>query len=139
MFNTCEVAIEFEFGDVAGQYMTLEVSNNHSTTIVIPENPRYSTSISLPTKLTLTTGNKNPRYHTIIEDGKIVEDVYVKIISVTLDGQHLNENFLHKKITINADDGNSHVTSYFGFNGKVDLDFSEDNVFIQYLMLNADV
>jgi len=139
MFNKCEIEIEFEFGSVNGEYMNVEIVNGNNTTVVIPENRRYRAAITLPTRLSITTSGKNPRYHTVLRNGEIVEDMFVKITKFTIDKQPLNEIFLHKKITLSALDGSKHTTNYFGFNGTADIDFLEDNVFIQYVMLNTDV
>ena len=136
-FNSCKIEIDFEFGSCHGDLMTVEIINGNHVETIDPNNPTYKSEIYLPTRLEIRTSGKRMDYHTRLENGEIVEDMYVKIQNVRLDGLPLNQNFLNKKITLVDENKQSHTTNYFGFNGSVNLNFDEDNVFIQYVLLNT--
>jgi hypothetical protein len=90
----------------------------------------------LPENVVIKTSGKNLKYDTKMNSkGEIIEDLYVKIESISLDGFPLGERYIHQLITINTDDGNHVSTSYLGFNGEVVLEFAEDNAFFQVLKI----
>jgi len=136
-FNSCEIEIDFEFGSCHGDFMTVEIINGNHVETVHPDNPHYKSEINLPCNLVIRTSGKKMGYHTKLEDGEIVEDMYAKIVDVKFDGMLLNETFKSRKVALVDENNQTHTTSYFGFNGNVRLDFPEDNVFIQYLLLNS--
>ncbi len=138
--NTCKLGLEFEFGTVQGRHMLVEVIHSDAINRVSPESDgqaKLQLDICLPTKVTLKFSGKNANTDTIVDDqGKITADVYVKIVKIDFDGFELNEIFMHKKIKLHTEDNTKVVTSYIGFNGSVDLEFTESDVFKQYLLCN---
>lgn len=137
-FNTCKLELEFEFGDCRGDYFRVQINNGDSVKDVDYFNPFYSTMIELPATLKITTSGKNHKIHTIVKDGEIVEDMYVKVNKLKLDGLAIGNTFYHKKLTLTTIDNQEHTTNYFGFNGTCTIDFVHSNVFTQFLSLNTD-
>lgn len=138
--NKCKIGFEFEFGLVEGRHMTLEVSHGQESTVVLPGHDcksKLQFDITLPTQITFKFYGKNSNTDTVVDsEGKITADVYIKIVKIDFDGFELNENFMHKKIKLCTDDAREIVTSYIGFNGSVNFDFTESDVFKQYLLCN---
>lgn len=98
------------------------------------ECPGFSVDLTLPTKLTLVVSGKNMKLDTKIDkDGKILEDLYIKIIGVTLDGFDPGVNFLHQKIKLVTQDGKVLTNPYLGFNGHVDFIMDQPTVFQQVM------
>lgn len=138
--NKCKIGFEFEFGAIQGRCMTLQVLHDDNC-YMVPGNQGTANlqfDIVLPTTINLKFSGKNPNTDTLVDhDGKIIEDMYVKIVKINLDGFDLNEIFFHKKITICTDDLQQITTSYIGFNGMINLEFNESTVFKQYLACNC--
>jgi len=137
--NHCYIEIEFEFGCVNDKLMTVVLSSGDNVTQVQPElvDGQYLSKpkiyLDLPAVVKLRFSGKDHNTDVIFDqDGKITQDLYVKILGVNLDGFNLNEKFIHQGLTINTTDGQTWTTSYIGFNGEILLDLSEPNVFLQY-------
>ena len=138
--NTCKLGFKFEFGKIDDRHMLVEVIHGDAVDIVLPEldgQAKLQLDICLPTKITLKFSGKNANTDTIVDNqGKIIADVYVKIVKIDFDGFELSEIFMHQKIKLYTEDNTEIVTSYIGFNGSVDLNFTELDVFKQYLLCN---
>ena len=134
-FSKCKLKIDFEFGECNGKLMTVKVNNQ----ILQPKDflATYEDEIVLPTSIVIETSGKEQGVDTKVDaDGNILEDMYAKVTSLSLDSFEFNEIFLHQKMQLITDNA-THTTCYFGFNGKVTLDLAEDNVFSQVLSLNS--
>ena len=93
----------------------------------------YAVNITLPTKITLIVHGKDMDNDTKLDDqGNIIQDLYVKIMGVYLDGFNLGEEFLYKKIKFITKDGVL-TTPYLGFNGRVEFDLDQLTVFDQVM------
>jgi hypothetical protein len=143
-FNKCTVEFSFEFGTIGNKTMSVEIQTPNKQISVVPHQLDSklinitTIEVDLPTQIMLKFTGKDYNTDTVIdENGKIVQDIYVKILSVSMDGFKLNEKFLHQKIKIFTDQEQEYTTAYIGFNGVVTLDLVEDTVFSQYLTLNA--
>ena len=138
--SSCIFKIVFEFGSIDGRIMQITVVNGDFTKQVIPDKNNIATvefGIDLPTQIMLYFTGKNANTDTLVgEDGKIISDMYVKILEVAMDGFTLNEKFLHQKMKIQTESGSEIVTSYVGFNGSMCIDLAESDIFSQYLLLN---
>lgn len=138
-FNSFKLQLDFEFGEVNGDRFKLQVDDGKTITDITHDSPEYLADLELPTSIKILTSGKIHRLHTLLEDDEIVQDMYVKLNGIKLDGFKINENFLYKKINLVAVDGSTHNTNYFGFNGVCTLDFLEDNLFKQYLRMQTDL
>ena len=93
----------------------------------------YSVDVTLPTKITLVVHGKDMNNDTRLDDkGNIIQDLYVRIMGVYLDGFNLGEEFLYKKIKFITEDGVL-TTPYLGFNGRVEFDLDQTTVFDQVM------
>ena len=139
--NSCTIKIVFEFGSINGRIMQTTVINQDFTKLVVPDKNNIATVgfvIDLPTQVMLYFAGKNANTDTLVDkNGKIVGDMYVKILEISMDGFVLNEKFLHQKIKILTETGAEIVTSYIGFNGCVCIDMAKSDIFSQYLLLNS--
>ena len=137
--NHCFIEFDLEFGCVNNKLMTVALSSDENITAIQPGliDGKYLAKsrlyIDLPAVVKLRFSGKDHTTDVIFDqDGKITQDMYVKILGVNLDGFNLNEKFIHQGLTINTTDGQTWTTSYIGFNGEILLDLSEPNVFLQY-------
>ena len=137
--NHCFIEFDLEFGCINNKLMTVALSSGDNVTQIQPKSvdgqylskPRLY--IDLPAVVKLTFSGKDHNTDVVFDqDGKITQDLYVKIRGINLDGFNLNEKFIHQGLTINTTDGQTWTTSYIGFNGEILLDLSEPNVFLQY-------
>jgi len=138
-FSKCRLQIKLEFESIGSKIMNVDI-NGHR---VIPTDVNGKLlsvtefDIVLPTEVLITFSNKDPNFDTIVDQtGNITQDLCVKIKSIALDGFKLNEKYLHQKLSIVTENGNSITTSYIGFNGQMSLTFDKSDVFSQYLWLN---
>ena len=138
--QACKIQFKFEFGLINNQFMQVNVINGNQNNLVIPNNNNIGIvefSVELPTQIMLTFTGKNPNTDTLVdENGNITKDMYVKIVSILLDGFELNNIFLHQKIKLLTETNQEIITSYVGFNGSIRIDLSESSVFSQYLLMN---
>jgi len=138
--NRCKIKFDFEFGKINDRNMTVVITNNDQKFLVAPSDKQIQSidfDIDLPTQVILKFAGKDPTRDTIVDkDGNITADVYVKILSITLDGFELRETFLYQKMKLVTDDGQEIKTAYIGFNGQIIIDMLESDVFCQYHSLH---
>lgn len=139
-FGHCAIEFDFEFGTIKNKHMMVEIQTETESISVNPDESSKGFAkieVDLPTCVVLKFTGKDYNTDTIVdENGKIIQDVYVKISNMRLDGFVLNEKFMHQKIKISTDQGQEFTTSYIGFNGTVQIVLSEKDVFSQYLSMN---
>ena len=131
-FSQCKLELTFEFGATNNKYMDLDVNGYN----VSPDCPCVTLLISLPTTVYLIVSNKDPTDTIVDSNGNIVQDCYVKLSSMTIDGFNINEKFLHQKIILTTVNGFAVTSSYFGFNGTIELVLDRKSVMSQCLYLN---
>lgn len=139
--STFALEIKLEFGKCQNQIMEMILSVNNNDPIWIQPDANglvaINLNIDLPSQVVLQFKGKDANTGTIVDaNGNIVEDMYVKFLSIALDGFNLSEKFLHQKIKLLAENGQEIFSSYVGFNGIVVLDLTESDVFSQYLKMN---
>ena len=141
-FNSCLLTLKFKFGKTNDDYMNLKIVHENSEYSVVPNADDCSTfqiKLNLPDKIVLSVSNKN-EFDTVVDDqGNIVQDRYIQLQEASLDGFELNHHFLHKKIKLTTTNNNEVTSNYFGFNGFVELDFNQSNVFYQVSLLNREL
>ncbi len=126
--NSARFEIKLEFGQLSsGKTMKATLFYNDH------ECSGYAVDVELPAKLKLAVSGKDIAVDTILDDqGNILQDLYVKIIAVSLDGFELNSIFLHQGIKF-VTDQDTIITSYFGYNGYVEFVLDCPNVFQQIM------
>ncbi len=130
MLNNFILGLDFEFGSIDGRVMTLTVNqiNVESTA------PSCDVLITLPGQVELIFSGKNKSADTKVDmQGQILADMYVKILSIRLDGLELPNWVVQKKLILITENGKQLNTSYIGFNGKIVITMPEKNVFLQYM------
>jgi hypothetical protein len=139
-FDKCRLKLDFKFGKTNSDYMNLLVIHREKQYNVSPDSNDCASvdlNLNLPDVVVLIVSNKNINDTIVDSEGNIVEDRYIQLQSAHIDGFELNYNFLHKKVVLNTTN-NSVVSSYFGFNGFVNLIFDQENVFYQIYTLNRE-
>ena len=141
-FSNCILTLKFKFGKTNNDYMKMLATHNNIEYKILPDIGDCSTfqfNLTLPDKLILTISNKSENDTIIDDNGTILEDRYIQLQEASIDGFDLNYNFLHKKIKLVTFENNEIISSYFGFNGSVELIFDQPNVFQQIYSLNREI
>jgi hypothetical protein len=134
--NQFSMTFNFEFAGINDQYLTLEVVNNDQKFYVFKEHPTVTLDLVLPTVVYFYFSGKNYNTDTVVDaNGNILQDKFIKFVSVDIDGFKLPETFLYQKLTINTDDDRSFTTPFIGFNGVIELILDQTDIFSQYLKL----
>ena len=141
-FNNCTVEFQFEFSAIAGRHMQVAITVNSNDLYTVTPTDTLVTgtkiNIELPSQIVLTFFGKNHNTDTVLDsDGNITQDIFVKILSISIDGFQLNEKFLHQKLKLVTVDNQEIFTAYIGFNGNITIDLSAHTVFSQYLSMNS--
>jgi len=136
-FNKCNIKFKFEFGSIEQRSMNITAMCNNKC-YTVDKSGVIEFEILLPTTIILDVSGKNYNTDTIVAaDGTILQDIFAKIDSITIDNFPLNQLFLHQRITLSTDTDQNVITSYFGFNGTVTIELKEDTVFAQLLSMNS--
>lgn len=91
--------------------------------------------IKLPCTITIELLGKNSSTDTIINNGQIVQDKYIKIDSMWLARHPIPEHIYMKMCEL--DTGvDKFTTSYFGFTGKVNIHFDESDAIVWHFKHN---
>ena len=137
---TINVTIKFQFGAINNQTMNVSVNNNGYITQPLPDENNVAVvtvPVDLPGQIDLEFSGKGPDDTLVSESGDILADKFVKITSIELEHFPLNEIFIYQRLTLNDQNGQTHVTNYVGFNGNMTIKFEHTNVFEQYLAFNS--
>ena len=141
--NKCRVKIKFQFGKCNNKFFSVTIKENNKSFDVLPFETDnkiigvFENTIFLPTKIVITACGKDNSVDTKLDENfNIIEDLFVQITNISLDDFELHQNFLYKKIILNTVENKKIVSNYIGFNGEIELDFKQNNVFLQYLDSN---
>lgn len=140
-WSHCDLEIEFEFGALNSSTMQVQVTVNNHTEILDPGSDTtvvFQKQIKLPAQIQIRLSNKNMQQDTLVQDGVIVKDKYVKMNRLSLDKFDTPQNYLEKNIKLNTD-SDTHATNYFGFNGQVIIDLDQTCVFAQHCKFLREV
>jgi len=131
-FANCVLKIGFKYGYYNNRSMLVTVEYNNQVDEIVPKDgvAIYTQKIHLPTSIKINTSGKQPNDTTVDNNGNIVEDMFVEIVSIELDSFHMSDLFLHQKIKIYGQD-ETYNTNYIGVNGHAVIEFSEENIFAQ--------
>jgi hypothetical protein len=123
--NLSQVQLHFKFGAVHDTYMTVCV-NGIDVLPDINQQAMIQVPVHFPSVLILKLSGKNNNIDTLIDNtGKITQDKFVQLTQVKIDRMSVSDHFLQKWPIVN----NSFTTSYFGFNGQVQLTFDSPTSF----------
>lgn len=143
LFSACTVKLTFEFGRIESRHMNLSIIHNSRTSYLLEPifndnvgSAVLTLNITLPTVFDFVVSNKGPLDTLVDSNGNIIQDCYIKLISLSLDGFVVTQDMLRNKISLVTDNGQVLLSNYFGFNGVATLNLSKPDVFSQVLMLN---
>lgn len=135
-FNYVRLSIEFEFSKVNDKIMTVDVVYKDRHVKLHPNEPGvYSLEldIDIPNTVRFSFSGKDNRTDTIIVDNKIVDDLCVKIKNISLEGFKVDKPILHLLPKLITESGSTIVSNYIGFNGFIDIEILENNIFDQLM------
>jgi hypothetical protein len=130
--NHSRLKLSFEIGRLRDQSMGLEFINAGNTQrfdSLDDDTFVYETTITFPTSMTIRVFNKQRNDTLVDEQGNIIKDKYIKLLDIQVDGVSCSPYYVSKYVILNTADGRALTTNYWGFNGTVLLDFTEDNSF----------
>lgn len=132
MYNTVShVIFDFEVSYVNDRSMSMLIQTD-TDSIYFDQLPRgkfkHEIEIQFPTTVKITVSGKTAQDTIVDADGHIIGDTYIKLINVTVDRMPCFTDYVHN-LTLCTDTGDRIKTWYWGFNGTVEIDFSESNSF----------
>ena len=136
IMSKAQFEIELEFGRLnSGKVMQAKLSHHGQDVNLTPgDNNRchQSIEIQLPARVVLQVWDKDMNQDTKVDHrGNIVEDLFVRIKSVCLDGFKMDPNYLVQQLVFQTEKGDQIKTNYLGFNGFVEFDLVQPRVFLQ--------
>jgi hypothetical protein len=128
-FNRGCVQLYFKFGAVHNAYMSAHIVDATGTRPITKDKNDHAmveTMVDFPGELLILLDGKNNNTDTLIDDsGNIIQDKFIQLTQVKVDRMAVSDHFLQKWPLVN----DSFVSTYFGFNGQVRLQFNEPNSF----------
>lgn len=129
--NVSQVMLDFEVDYVNDRSMSMLIETATGS-IYFDQLPRgkfkHIIEIQFPTTVKITVSGKTAQDTVVDADGDIVGDTYIKLVNVTVDRMPCFMDYLHN-LTLGTESGDFIKTCYWGFNGTVDINFSEKNSF----------
>jgi hypothetical protein len=84
----------------------------------------YETEIDFPCTFVIKTSGKQSLDTVVDADGNIIDDLFIRLDDINIDGLSCHSTYLHEKIFLHTDSGESIQANYWGFNGQVKLDLA---------------
>lgn len=131
--------VEFEFGILSsGRAMSVQVCYNDQCweVPVIPENRRSKVelNVALPGTVKFVFSGKDNNHDTIVDkDGRVIEDMFVKVQRIALDGFETDTIFLNQRLNLETESNGTITTSYIGFNGVMEICMTKPTIFGQVM------
>lgn len=140
MLNIIDLTFEFEYGRVSDRSMQVEITSGDQSVLANLSNKVTVKQIVIPNQIKLKFSGKTPGRDTVVDSaGNIVQDMYVKLLGLTIDNLKVPRWVLEKKTSYVTDGGQLLTTSYIGFNGVITIDIPESTVFSFYRRLTRDI
>ena len=138
--NQSDLDLEFKIGH-CNSTMSMEILVDDTP---MASYPSFDTNrfvlkhrINWPSTLKIVLSNKNLLHDTMVDaDGKIIADKYIQLTRVVVDRIETTVEYINS-VVLNTDD-NKITTTYWGFNGFVELDFTQENSFMWHLAQRID-
>lgn len=127
--NQSQIVLDFEVSHTNGHSMSLTIkTDSHTDHFDQLDEGRfqYTTTVQFPTKFEIFVNGKNANDTLVDSNGNIIKDKYIKLNKVSVDGISCCVDYVHRLIHETID-GNHIQTNFWGFNGKISLDFSQPN------------
>lgn len=133
-----ELVLLIDQGEVNGFQSTEWFVNDQlvlsTTTQALPS--RLEFNVTLPCKISVTIDGKNMHGDTLIADGKIVQDKYVKIQGIYLARLPVKDFVLYRICQIIDKQNNVHNTNYWHCNGQASITFDAPTPVVWHLTQN---
>lgn len=123
-----EIELEFNIGEIDGKSMCMEIDNNVYSNLY--NGFKYSTSLTFPNVINITLSGKGKNDTIIDDNGNIIDDKFIQLTKLIVDGIPVDEIYLKTHIILHTDDNMIVKSNYWGFNGKVTIEFNEPNAFL---------
>jgi hypothetical protein len=138
--NQSDLELEFNIGHCNGT-MSMEIFANDtlvsSYSLFDTDRFVFKHCIDWPTTLKIVLSNKNLLHDTTVNsDGKIIADKYIQLIRIVVDRIEASVEHMNS-IVLNTDD-NKITATYWGFNGYVELNLTQENSFMWHLAQRID-
>ena len=141
--NNAILSLVLEFGSIHdGKTMNVSIQHGSNSITVVPNgsgDTKVSFPVTLPGTVCLFFSGKDSLHDTIVDsDGKILQDLFVKIKDISLDGFRTFDSMIHRFFVLETDCGQTIPTAYVGFNGKIEFHMSHSDVFSQIMHWRRD-
>lgn len=135
-----ELKLILEFGEYNG-CMLVECYANGTLislfdSLTSSQDVEINAKVDFPFELTVKVSGKNSDTDTMVEDGKVIKDKYVKLKEIYLSRFKINESVLHNMCQFTPQNKESEKTNYFYCNGVATLNFQAKDVLRWHLMHN---
>jgi len=139
--QTALIELEFEFGRANDRFINIVISDAKSKFNVFPYEDNgwfghVALPVQLPTKIFIECSGKTDQDVIVDKNNNIIQDTYVKIKNIKIDGFFLSKNYIDQKIIQHTSTGEEIISSYIGHNCSIVLDFSKNNAIYQVLYAN---
>lgn len=135
------VALDLFYNAYKDQYMRLDLLANDC----LIEIPHFGSSrhvefdITLPCEIQFNLSGKGPLDTVVDENGKVVEDKFIRIDWLSLQGIPVERWILESRLLIlHYGSGEQIKTNYFGHNGQAKLVIPHEDIFDFWLDLQID-
>lgn len=128
--NRSTVTLEFEISHVHNKSMSMSIGTPQGTEYfdqIVERRFKHTVDIEFPTTITIVVSGKGMNDTVIDSDGNIIDDMYIKLNKVLVDGIPCSANYVYDLINC-TNDGATVQTNYWGMNGTIKLDFLYKNV-----------
>ena len=127
--NRIKVTIDLKFKGINGKHMNLVVNGK---SVAPDDEARSEILCDLPSEYVLEFSGKVPNDTKVDADGNIIDDIFIQIKSIKIDGIRLPDTYVHQKIKIKTDSGEEIQTAHIGYNGRIVIPLTESTPFTQY-------
>jgi len=124
-------------GSLSAKFFT-----NNKMLQVVPEfkdgHNIFDFDIELPTNFNIFIDGKDRLLDTQVDDdSKIIQDKFIRIEEIIIDGKPIDKNAVHKIIKMTTNEGETIISNYIGFNGMVSIDFNYQDSFVAHLSVQS--
>jgi hypothetical protein len=134
IFEQAQIDLIFQACDIDGQCMSLHVIHDDGTEKLFddlsPGQFQHNWTQRFPGQIQLRVDGKGPSDTKINDQGQIVRDKYIQLIDLRVDGLSIDPDWLFHHIHLERDNNQRITSSYWGFNGRVIIEFDSDNSWI---------
>lgn len=94
-------------------------------------------NVKLPCVISIKLSGKNLQTDTIVHDGKIIQDKFTELTSLSIAGLDVGYDVLHKIVTYTENDGNSTQNNFAHSNGDLKIVLDCDDPITWHLKYNS--